>query len=326
MVKVLLGIALAMVVVGVAIGAVGAALFERDPFIPLPAVHLAPQPVFDIGGFTVTNTLLSAWLTTIVVILIFGLGARKSSIIPGRFQGFIEMFIDALFGFMKGVAGERLARKFFPILATIFLFVAFNAWMALLPIYPTVGYYVEGPVVEDDGHLVIEANDHHYEFDYDEANPPEVGTIARAKHVTTHLFRSAGTDINMPLALAIISFLFFEIWGFRAHGLGHLKEFFRGPNPIQTLIGVIELLSHFIRVISFTARLFGNMLAGEIVLLMMTFLMVFIVPIAFYGLELLVGGVQALIFMGLTLVFAVMAVATHDAHEHEEEHSEAVAH
>lgn len=326
MVKVALGIALLLVIVGVGVGAVGAALFERDPFIPLPEVHLAPQPVFDIGGFTVTNTLLSAWLTTVVVILLFGLGARKASIIPGRFQGFIEMFIDALFGFIKGVAGERYARKFFPILATIFIFVAFNAWMALLPIYPTVGFYVEGTVVEEDGHLVIEANHHHYEFEYDEDNPPAVGSHARAEHISTHLFRSAGTDINMPLALAIIAFLFFEIWGFKAHGFGHLKEFFRGPNPLDTFIGLIELLSHFIRVISFTFRLFGNMLAGEIVLFMMTFLLVFMVPIAFYGLELLVGGVQALIFMGLTLVFAVMSVASHEAHEHEEEHSEAVAH
>jgi F-type H+-transporting ATPase subunit a len=209
--------------------------------------------------------------------------------VPGRLQGFVEMFLDALYGFIKGVAGERYARPFFPILATIFIFVAFNAWMALLPIYPTVGFTAEGE-----------------------------------HEITTHLLRSAGTDINMPLALAVIAFLFFEIWGFKTHKFGYLKEFFRGPNPLETFIGLIELLSHFIRVISFTFRLFGNMLAGEIVLFMMTFLLVFMVPIAFYGLELLVGGVQALIFMGLTLVFAVMAVATHGSHE--EEHSEAGAH
>jgi len=84
------------------------------------------------------------------------------------------------------------------------------------------------------------------------------------------------------------------------------------------------LLSNFIRLISFTFRLFGNMVAGEIVLGMMTFLLVFLVPLAFYGLELLVGGVQALIFMGLTLVFTVMAVASHGDNDHE--HSEAGSH
>lgn len=300
MVKLIGLIALAMVLGGLALGAIGAALFDADPFVPLPEVHLAPQEVVHLGtdphqwwnvwsDFTITNTLLSAWLTTLVVVLLFGFGARSMKMVPGRMQGFVEMFIEALYNFIKGVAGERFARPFFPILATIFIFVAFNAWMALLPIYPTVGF-------KADGH----------------------------EEITTHLLRSAGTDINMPIALAIISFLFAEIWGFKAHGFGYLREFFRGPNPLNTFIGIIETLSHFIRLISFTFRLFGNMLAGEIVLFMMTFLLVFLVPLAFYGLELLVGGVQALIFMGLTLVFTVMAVAPHG--DHEEEHSEAGAH
>ncbi|MDA1036297.1 MAG: F0F1 ATP synthase subunit A, partial [Chloroflexi bacterium] len=230
-----------------------------------------------------------AWLTTVVVVLLFGLGARSMTIVPGRFQGFVEMFIEALYNFVKGVAGEKLARPFFPILATIFLFVAFNAWIALLPIYPTVGFKEAG-----------------------------------SDQITTHLLRSAGTDINLPIALAIIGFLFAEVWGFKVHRFGYLKEFFRGPNPIQTFVGLLELLSHFIRLLSFTFRLFGNMLAGEIVLFMMTFLLVFLTPLVFYGLEILVGGVQALIFMGLTLVFTVMGVASHEGHE--EEHSEAGSH
>ncbi|MDE2766286.1 MAG: F0F1 ATP synthase subunit A, partial [Chloroflexota bacterium] len=87
-------------------------------------------------------------------------------------------------------------------------------------------------------------------------------------------------------------------------------------------IGVLELLSHLIRLLSFTFRLFGNMLAGEIVLFMVTFLVIFLAPIAFYFLEILVGGVQALIFTGLSLVFAVMAVAPHAAHD-EEHHADA---
>ena len=281
--KLVVVLALAVAVVGLGMGALGASV------LPVPEVHLAPQKVFAIGGFTVTNTLLSAWLTTIVIVLLFGLGTRKMSIVPGRLQGLLEFLIEALYGFVKSIAGEYYARRFFPVLATMFLFVAFNAWMALLPIYPSVGFTAEG-----------------------------------SEHVTTHLFRSAGTDINMPLALAVISFVFFESWGFRVHKFGYLKEFFRFGNPIQTFIGLLEFISHFIRVISFTFRLFGNMLAGEIVLFMMTFLTVFMTPIIFYGLEILVGGVQALVFMGLTLVFTSMAVASHGGHERE--HSEAEQH
>ena len=279
--------ALAMAVAGLGLGAIGRGI------LPVPEVHLAPQKVFSVGGFAVTNTLLSAWLTSLVIVLLFGLGTRRMALVPGRMQGFLEFFIEALYGFVRGIAGERYAKPFFPILATIFIFVAFNAWMALLPIYPNVGYMGE--------------------------------TEEGRRYVATHIFRSAGTDINMPLALAVISFLFFEVWGFRAHKAGYLREFFRFGNPIQTFIGLLELISHFIRVISFTFRLFGNMLAGEIVLFMMTFLTIFITPIIFYGLEILVGGVQALVFMGLTLVFAVMAVASHGGHDQEQEHREAKA-
>lgn len=276
--KVVIALALVLALVGVSLGALGAKL------LPVPEVHIAPQKVFEVGGFTVTNTLMSAWLTTLVVVLLFGVGTRKMRIVPGRMQGLLEAVVGALYGFVEGVAGPRYGRRFFPVLATIFIFVAFNAWMALLPIYPTVGFTAEG-----------------------------------SDHITTHLFRSAGTDVNMPLALAIVAFVFFEVWGFRAHKLGYLKEFFRFGNPVQTFIGLLELVSHFIRVISFTFRLFGNMLAGEIVLFMMTFLTIFMTPVIFYGLEILVGGVQAMVFMGLTLVFTSMAVASHG--EHEAEHA-----
>ena len=280
---------LALAVLGLALGPIGAKLLGFERLIDAPAVHLAPQKIFSIGAFTVTNTLLSAWLTCIVILLLFGLGTRRMGMVPGRLQGLLEMLIEALYGFIRGMAGERYARRFFPLLATIFVFVAFNAWMALLPIYPTVGFKAEG-----------------------------------ADHVTTHLLRSAGTDINMPLALALIAFVFIEVWGFRVHKFGYLREFFRFGNPVQTFIGLLELISHFIRIISFTFRLFGNMLAGEIVLFMMTFLTFFVTPIIFYGLEILVGGVQALVFMGLTLVFTVLAVAPHEGHK--EEHAEAGQH
>ena len=300
----LLGAAVALLGLGFFTGAVGAALFGRDkPLLAVPEIHLAPQTIFEIGGFAVTNTLLSAWLTSIVLVLLFVVGTRNMRLVPTGLQNILEWLMEALYGFITSVAGERHGRSFFPLLATIFLFVAFNAWIALLPIYPTVGE------VDADG------------------------------HVTAHLLRSAGTDINMPLALALISAVFVEMWGFRAHGIGYLREFirfggiFQGIKRlnfgmifsgfIEAFLGVLEALSHGIRLISFTFRLFGNMLAGEIVLLMVTFLLTFVASIAFYGLEILVGGVQALIFVGLTLVFAVMAVAPHEgAHEEEHEHEE----
>ena len=299
----IVGAAGLLMLLGLIIGPVGAALFQggaEEAFLPVPQVHLAPQKVFSLGGFEVTNTLLSAWLTTVVVVLMFVGGTRKMKVVPSRFQNVLEIFIEALYDFMVSVVGERFARSFFPILTTIFIFVAFNAWIALLPIYPTVGFTEEG-----------------------------------ASHITTHLLRSAGTDVNMPLALAIISFIFVEAWGLRVHKVPYLREFFRFGGmfngiiklkpgavfygAIDAFVGLLELISHLIRLLSFTFRLFGNMLAGEIVLFMVTFLVIFIAPLAFYFLEILVGGVQALIFTGLTLVFGFMAVAQHD--EGHEEHA-----
>ena len=303
MLLLVLGLAGVLLVTGFVTGAIGAAFLGRDePILPVPEVHLAPQAVFHIGGFAVTNTLLSAWLTTIVIVFVFTWGTRRMRLVPRGLQNLLEAFTEGLYGFIVSVSGERFGRLFFPVLATMFVFIAFNAWIALLSIYPTVGLKEGG-----------------------------------AEHVTTHLLRSAGTDINMPLALAIISFLFVEGWGIKVHGIGYFREFVRFGglfrsivrfNPgaiffgiIEAAIGVLEAMSHLIRVVSFTFRLFGNMLAGEIILLMVTFLLTFLASIAFYGLEILVGGVQALIFAGLTLVFAVMAVAPHeDGHrEHQEE-------
>jgi F-type H+-transporting ATPase subunit a len=270
------------IVFGLVFGPIGASLFDREPFVPLPHVEIAPPTLFEIAGFAVTNTLLSAWVTTVVILLLFIGGTRKIRVVPGRLQGVLEMLVEALYGFISGVVGERFARPFFPILATIFIFVAFNAWIALIPIYQLIGFKAEG-----------------------------------SEHITTHVLRSAGTDINMPLALAIIAFFFIEIWGFKVHRLGYLREFFRFGNPVQTFIGLLELVSHFIRLISFTFRLFGNMLAGEIILVMITFLLIFTAPLAFYALELLVGGIQALVFVGLTLVFALLAVAPHEGEPEE---------
>jgi F-type H+-transporting ATPase subunit a len=212
-----------------------------------------------------------------------------------------------MLNFVKGVAGEKQARTIFPVVATIFLYVLTNAWLALLPFFGTIG------ITEHNGTFIP-------------------------------FLRAANTDINLTLSLALISFILVEYWGLRSLGslhylgnffnLGQLrdgfKSLFKGKiRPafsgiffgfINLFIGFIEILSHFIRIISFTFRLFGNMTAGEILLLIVSFLvpLALTVSILLYGLELLVGVLQALIFAGLTLVFGVIAMAPH---EEEPEHA-----
>jgi F-type H+-transporting ATPase subunit a len=143
-------------------------------------------------------------------------------------------------------------------------------------------------------------------------------------------FRSVMTDVNAPLAIAIFSFIFVEFWGLQTLGLSYLTKFFsfgklmRGDilgGLIDVFVGILEFVSELSRMISFTFRLFGNVFAGEVLLLMMTFLVPFVLVDVFYGLELFVGLVQAFVFAMLTLVFAVTAVAHHgDDHEGEGAH------
>lgn len=307
----------ALLLVGFIFGAVGSAMFGTDQFLDKPEIHLPPQPIFpadvrdehlgllhvdgEAGGesgeeaeahvtplgimeIAVTNTLLSSWVTTVVLILIFVIAARRRSIIPGRFQGFVEMMIEGVLGFAIGVLGPVMARRTFPVVATIFFFVLFNAWIALLPFYQFLGFTQDG-------------------------------------EIKAHILRSAGTDINMPLALALISFVFVEYWGFRARGFSYLKKFFqlgkifRGKPAglIDAFVGFLELTSELVRVVSFTFRLFGNMTAGEILVVMITFLVPFVAVQFVFGLELLVGLIQAVIFAGLTLVFLSVAIS-HEEH------------
>ncbi len=142
-------------------------------------------------------------------------------------------------------------------------------------------------------------------------------------------FRSMNTDLNSPLSLAIMAMIFIEFWGITALGVfKYLGKFFVNPlrNPIGTIVGLLEFFTELARIISFTFRLFGNMLAGEILLLVMTFLIPFVVALPFYALETFVGMIQAFVFFMLTVSFGALAVASHDDHEEDAHRLEASAH
>ena len=269
-----------------------------------PKIHLQPVPVLESDAefvekehklpnrFVLTNTLLSSWIATLVLIAVFFFATRRMSLVPRGLQNFMEAIIGAMYDFVVSVAGDKNARRFFPFFATIFLFVVLNAWLGLLPIYQALGFIKDGDLER-------------------------------------HLLRPAGTDLNMPLALALVSFVFVEFWAIRMLGVGYFGKFFRFGGllrvrsmsglfqaAIDIFVGLLELLSELVRVVSFTFRLFGNMTAGEILLLVTAFLVPFVFSLPFYGLEILVGFIQALIFAGLTLVFVTIAIVPHEGEDH----------
>jgi F-type H+-transporting ATPase subunit a len=293
-------IILALFAVGFVFGPLGAGFFgiKVPSFLAVPKPHIAlpSERLFEVAGFPITNTLIAAWLSIIVLAVLFYVCTRKMKLIPGKLQNLAEMAVEALLSFVKSVAGEKHARLLFPVVATIFIYVITNAYLALLPFFGTI-------------------------------------VVTGQEGTAVPLFRSANTDINVPLSIAVMSFIFVEFWGMKSLGtfryLGEffnfgqigrgVKELFMGKiRPaitniafgfINLFVGMLEVFSHLIRIISFTFRLFGNMTAGEMLLLVSAFLIPLIFTIPFYGLELLIGFIQALIFAGLTLVFGTIAVA-----------------
>jgi len=296
---------LALTVFSFISGALGTSLFGDLGLpswltVPRPDPKLPAEGVFHLFGFPITNSIIAAWLTIVFLVGISYAVTRRIKLIPSRWQSVLESVLGWLLSFCQSVAGEKNGRRFFPVVTTFFLFVIVNAWLSLLPGFGSI-------------------------------------MVTGAEGEPVHLLRGANTDINMPLALALVSFAFVEYFGIRSRGgFGYLSKFinvgqffrsigqlFRGKlraglsgmftGVIDIFVGMLEALSELVRIVSFTFRLFGNMTAGEILLLIAMFLVPWVLALPFYGLELLIGFVQALIFGGLTLVFLTIAVTPHEA-------------
>ena len=295
---------LVLFIIGFAVGPIGKSMLGDLGLpswlsVPRPHPELPAETVFHLFGFPIANSVIAAWLSIIALVGFSYAATRRMKLIPARLQTVFEFALGSLLKFCQSVAGEENGRRFFPVVATIFLFVAFNAWLSLIPGFGSI-------------------------------------IVTTAEGEAVHLLRGANTDINMPLAIALMSFVFVEYFGLRSRGIRYLGkfinvgQFFRSisqivrgrlraglsgliTGAINIFVGFLESLSELVRIVSFTFRLFGNMTAGEILLLIAAFLIPWIFALPFYGLELLVGFVQALIFGGLTLVFLTVATAAHGA-------------
>jgi len=306
-----------LIVAGVLVAIVVGFIFARAP---QPEVSIAAEGIFSIGGFQVTNTILTAYIVTVLLVILTFLATRKASLVPTGFYNFVEAITEWLLNFVEELAGVKNGRKFFPVVATIFLFVISANYFGLLPIVNSIGVFHQqehGAVFHKQGPV--------WDLPFGGVQQVKEGETAPAETDTTKTgvirpyLRSTNSDANSPLAIAIWAFIFVEFWGISTLGIGYFGKFlaFRPFNkhaggPIAIFVGVLETLSEFIRMISFTFRLFGNIFAGDIVILFMSFLAPFVIPVVFYGLETFVGFIQAVVFALLTLVFAVMAVEAHD--------------
>ncbi len=267
------------------------------------SVPIAAEPIARLGSFPITNSLLNAWLAVAIFILAaWFIRKNLSNDKPGRFQIAVEGLLEFLLGYVDQVTHDRgKSKRFFPLVATLFLFILLSNWMGTLPGVGSIGVWQE----------------------------------VRGETELVPVFRPANADLNMTLAMALLSIVashligmitvgFFVHWN-KFIALGTVVKAFRkgGVNImvglVEALVGVIELFAEIAKVVSLSLRLFGNIFAGEVLITVMYSLVAFFLPLPFTFLELIVGAVQATVFSMLTLVY--LTILSEKPHgEHEEEH------
>jgi len=238
-------------------------------------ISIVAEKLFTLGTFPVTNAFLIGVIVSLFLILLMQKVVRNKTLVPRGVQNVVESVFEALLNLIESVTQDKKqARQFFPLIATIFLFVLFVNWIGLFPGLGTVG------LLHGEG-----------------------------SHATIIPFlRSTSADLNFTLALSLITVFIVQLTGITALGVVRYgKKFlvspFHKPYGIGTFVGILELVSEIGKIISFTFRLFGNVFAGEVLLTVMLHLVPFFLPLPFLFLEIFVGFIQAIVFSMLTLVF-----------------------
>lgn len=273
------------------------------PAHPVGVFQITGKPGDVNSGFWITNSMVITWGVALILIVFAQVATRNMKLVPSGAQNFLEWLVESLYEFLEGIIGADLVKKTFWFFATIFIFILFTNWAGLFPGVGTVGWNV----------------------------PTEHGIEFRP------WLRGGNADMNMTFSMAMIFFALWTIWALQANGVvGFFKHLFAPKGDTTGLlkvlmifvflaVGVLEVVSILFRPVSLSFRLFGNIFAGENMLETMAMLVpgwigAVVVPIPFYFLELMVGLVQALVFMLLTAVFTMLIC------QHDEEHAPGKAH
>lgn len=244
-------------------------------------ISIKAEELFRLGGMPVTNALL---LSFVSVGVLGGAGLalwQRLRMVPGAFQNTVEYVVESVLTLIDSVLHDReKTERYFPLIATVFLFILASNWLGLLP---GVGSFI----------------------------------VAHEGASATPLLRSPASDLNFTIALAIISVVSTNVLGIIAIGAGtHASRFFTMRSPIDFFVGILEFISEIAKIISFAFRLFGNVFAGEVLLTIIAFLVPYVFPLPFLFLEVFVGFIQAFVFTMLTIVFVAIATTEHGHDDH----------
>jgi F-type H+-transporting ATPase subunit a len=279
-------------------------------------VSLAPETITTLFGLNITNSLISLVAVALIIFLIFGIYKLKYNYLnPGKYQVMLEMVVEMVYNICISVIGDKRAKLIFPLIFTFIALIVLSNLFGLLPTTPS---------------LVIKENE---EVVSTEAPSPEssLSFTDCLSHKNCYLtvngiekfpaakdiFRAPTTDLSFTITLALVSVISTQVVGFAALGFGYIKKFFNFSSPIDFVVGFLELVSEFSKIISFSFRLFGNIFAGELLLTIVTNLSFGIGTLPFLLLEMFVAFIQGYVFIVLTTVFMGLAAAPH---QHAEEH------
>lgn len=272
---------------------------------PVQEITLFAEPIAHFEYFTLTNALLTSWVAVAIIIVLAAFLRKGLREIPGKFQNIFEIIIEGALSMCDQVTNDRaLSMRIFPFAISVFFLILVSNWLGIMPL---------------GGFGIIEEGEHGLLF--------------------IPFLRGATADVNTTLALAVMAVVGANIFGVFSIGIwktfnkyvnlkalgGIFQKIRHDPTiilvaPITFFVGLIEIIGEFAKVASLSFRLFGNVFAGEVLLVSMAALMAFIVPIPFLFLELLVGVIQALIFSILLVVYFTIAASDHDEHGEHEEH------
>lgn len=312
------------------LGAIAARAYPPiQPHVQLPAERLSHEPLFTlpvIGEFYITNT-LTALLIADVILLLIGYGVWRAvqkaeadgSLVTRGLSGAVEALLEVIYNLTESTAG-KWARFIFPWFATITLLVLVANWMELIPGVDSVGLLepsAHGYPIKDLGWaatIVKGAAEHGHEVGNTYALVPFVRVVS--------------TDLNFTVSLALIAVFMVQVIGVKAQGLGYFTKFFNTKTlfsrpifgVIDFLVGLLELVSEFSKILSFSFRLFGNIFAGSVLLFVIGTLVPVFAQSIFLLLEFFVGLIQAMVFGLLTMIFMTQATQGHGEH-HEEAHA-----
>jgi F-type H+-transporting ATPase subunit a len=295
-------------------------------------ISFVPEKLFEIAGQWVTNSMFTAIVAIgLVIIFLTIYSFRLSAYKPGSFELLLEMLFEALNDLAENILGVIPAKKYLGFLMTFFVFVLVSNWAGLLPIVPALGVVkeeheentVEQSFAKEDNIIasteIIATESNHSES---QSEKTDLKCILTGKCIVTTqgvrkdveftpVFRAPTADLSSGLTLALISVIATNLIGIFTGKFGYLKKYFNFSDPINFVVGILELVSEIGKIISFAFRLFGNIFAGEVLLTVITAITFGIVTLPFLGLELFVGVIQALIFFMLTAVFIGLARETH---------------